>query len=200
MTSQLQPPAKERLEDFVPQALRELADHRTDGPALNHLGEALLGPLRAFMSEKGWGLEDPEQAASEALSLILSILDKYDNTRGSLMGWVWGVARNHLRGLLRRLAQRNEAHLKTTKYESKHAEKHHLASLTRPQRAMLLLEVVELAEEDYQLLFLLFREQKDATEVSAILGLSPDSVRQRKRRLIARLEDAHRSAMTAGKI
>jgi len=108
------------------------------------------------------------------------------------MAWVWGVARNHLRGLLREIAKRDDVASVRTKYETQHARRHHIAVLSSERRADLLAEVLGLPETDYQLLFHLFVERKDAAEVAEILGLSSATVRQRKRRLVAYLEAVNR--------
>jgi len=186
------------LLELIPEALRDLEEGRADGGAVNELARVLIGPLRAFMSRKGWGLDDPERAASETLSLVLASLDKYDSNRGAPMAWVWGLARNHLHELLRLNAKAGGAISVPNEYESEHARKHHLAIVSPEQRVDLLAAVLGLSEEDYQLLFLLFVERKDASEVAEVLGISPASIRQKKRRLVARLESVYRSGARHG--
>jgi RNA polymerase sigma factor (sigma-70 family) len=180
-----------KLESLVPAAILELSQGLTDGCSLNHLSLALFGPIRAFMSVKGWGLDDPEFAASEVLSQVLDSLDRYDPNRGAFNAWVWGIARNHLRHLLRTAARRDEAS-NPNKFQMHHAREHHLPEVSDGQKADLVAAVLQLEPRDYELLFLLFSEKLDATTVAEILAMSPAAVRQRKKRLIARLEGVYR--------
>ncbi|OIQ87079.1 hypothetical protein GALL_310690 [mine drainage metagenome] len=178
--------APKSLEDLAREAAAEIEAELTDGSAVNQLARELWGPLKAFMRNKGWGLEDPDRAASEALSLILASLDRYDRDRAPLMSWAWGVASNHLRSLLRTTSQARE-NRPASKYEEHHADRYHLAVVTPGQRLTMLAEILQLPVEDYQVLCDLFIEKKDATEVGRLHGLSAAAVRQRKKRLTARL-------------
>jgi RNA polymerase sigma factor (sigma-70 family) len=180
-----------KLESLVPAAILELSQGVTDGPALNHLALSLRGPLCAFMTDKGWGLDDPEFAASEVLSIVLASLNRYDSRLGAFNAWVWGIARNHLRCLLRNAARKLDAS-NPNKYEAQHANEHHFTEISEEQRANLLTAVLQLAPKDYELLFLLFSEKLDATTVAEILAMSPAAVRQRKKRLVAHLEGVYR--------
>lgn len=197
MKKPVEPCSQPSLDTLVPAAIREMDAGRADGVAVNELAAALLNPLRAFMTDKGWGLDDPERAASEALSLVVSSLDGFDPARGTFMAWVWGLARNHLMHLLRERRTEQDELSRATKYEIKHAARHHLPSVAPEERGRLLAALLSLEEDDYQLLFLLFIERMNATEAAKTLGRSAASVRKRKERLLADLRLISVSRATA---
>jgi RNA polymerase sigma-70 factor (ECF subfamily) len=178
------------LESLVPVAIREMQEGLADGEAVNRIAETLQHPLKKFMELQGWGLEDPERTASEALTAILVSLDSFKPEEGTFMQWVWGFARNHLRAALRRQRESQSENQQPTQYDTRHQQRHHLSAVDQEERAQLLGTLLGLPEEDYQLLYLSFIEKKNATQIAAELGLSAENVRKKKQKLLAHLHAA----------
>lgn len=181
------------LESLVPLATRELEHEQANGSAINRVAQGLLPILRRYIAARGWGLEDPEMTANDVLATVLARLPHYEPAAGSLAGWAIGIARRIIWREIRQ--QQIHRHPTETEHEQKHREKFHLKTrLPVSQRSDLVDSILELPEIDHRLLQLVLVDKKDATEVAAILRLTPGAVRKRKERLLKKLHAAAESS------
>lgn len=147
----------------------------------------LRGPLRQRV--------DPEDLLQEIACRAWSAFDTWDGELGVFRGWVFGIANNILREVLRSLAAEREAQGDRRLDTERWAELP--GSATSVSRAVvrdeglrdLVRRTSELPDDERRLLILRGLEGLSHQEVSEILSISSDAVAKRWQRLCERLRD-----------
>jgi RNA polymerase sigma factor (sigma-70 family) len=118
------------------------------------------------------------------LQEVIASLKSYDSNRSSIKTWsrriAWRLFADH--------CAKNRLKQNKTSHQIAHEEKYHLNSrLNRDACLAMVSEVASMEEVDRHLLQLFFEDGLTDTEVARILGITPDSARQKKRRLVQKL-------------
>ena len=176
-------PTQEDLNLAVPAALREL--DAGGGPNLNAIAHAALPILERYIQHR-WTVEDAEAMAGETLGIALARLHEFDPSKGGLIGWMVGITCNLARTEFR-LKEKHESDSETS-YAAGRREKTHFKDRPTPeQRTDLLNAILSLPESDHRLISLFLLEHKDAPEVAAELGITAETARKRKERILKKL-------------
>lgn len=138
-------------------------------------------------------LLDPEDLCQEVCLRAFLQFDAFDSARASFRTWVFAIARNVLREVLRNLARRERTPgggLLTTGFAG--AIPDSTTSITRrvardEQIRAFLDQVAALPEEDRRLLIHRGFEGLEHSEVAALLAITTDSATKRWQRLCERL-------------
>jgi RNA polymerase sigma-70 factor, ECF subfamily len=81
-------------EDAINKRLMQRVAHNLDREAFGELFDKLAPRLKSFMMRKGTSAELAEDLVQEAMILIWTKAGLYDPAKGSVMGWVYTLARN----------------------------------------------------------------------------------------------------------
>ena len=165
-------------------------EHLAAKTADGDLGSALefsraLGPwLRALVRPWIWQPDDADEFALEVLQEVIASLKSYNGDRSSIKTWArriaWRLFADH--------CSKKRLKRKKTSHQIAHEEKYHLSiRLGKDACLAMAQEVAALDEDDRRLLQLFFEDGLTDTEVAGILDITPDSARQKKRRLIKKL-------------
>ena len=131
---------------------------------------------------------DAEQAALDVIQEAFEHLDRFDPRKSSFRTWITTIAFRRRADFYRRQERRFRE--EPTATELKHRESYHAESwLTREQIAKMAGHIATLKLDDVELLRLFFDEKLSDSQVAELLGIKPDSARQRKRRLVTRLHE-----------
>ena len=175
-----------RLKAQEPQAWRRLTE--LYGPLVFHWGR-----------RQGLSPEDAGDLVQEVFSAVAAAVDRFIHSadHGTFRGWLWTIARNKLRDHFRRMADREQADGGTTAWQRLSAVPEVWSDESRdvsdPSELSLLfrraLDRVRCEFEDrtWQAFWLSTVEQQETADVATQLGLSANSVRQAKSRVMRRL-------------
>ncbi len=81
-------------EDGINKRLMQRVAQNLDREAFGELFDKLAPRLKSFMMRKGTSAELAEDLVQEAMILIWTKAGLYDPAKGSVMGWVYTIARN----------------------------------------------------------------------------------------------------------
>lgn len=169
-----------------PQAWRRLTE--LYGPLVFHLGQ-----------RHGLSPEDSGDLVQEVFSAVAAAVDRFVHSPdcGTFRGCLWTIARNKLRDHFRRTADREQADGGTTAWkrladlpENWSDESHDVSD---PSELSLLFRRAldrvrcEFENRTWQAFWLSTVDQQDTADVAQQLGLSANSVRQAKSRVLRRL-------------
>lgn len=160
----------------------------------------LYGPLVYHWGRRhGLSAEDASDLAQEVFSAVAGAIERFLHApeRGTFRGWLWTIARNKLRDHFRRTAHREAADGGTEAFQRLSSipemwsdESHDLTDRDELQRLFQrALERVRSEFEDrtWQAFWLSTVELRDTADIASQLGLSANSVRQAKSRVLRRL-------------
>ena len=172
--------------------------HR-DPQAWRRLTE-LYGPLVYHWGRRhGLSAEDASDLTQEVFSAVAGAIERFLHSpeHGTFRGWLWTIARNKLRDHFRRDANREEAAggteacLRLASIPEVWSDESHGATdpgeLQRLFRRALDRVRCEFEDRTWQAFWLSTIEQQDTDDIAHQLGLSANSVRQAKSRVLRRL-------------
>lgn len=170
-----------------------------DAAAWSRLTE-LYGPLVFHWGRRqGMSPEDAGDLLQEVFAAVAIAIDRFLHSaeRGTFRGWLWTIARNKLRDHFRRTANREEADGGTEAQRRLSAisevwseDSNELTDrIELRQLFSRALERVrcEFEKRTWQAFWLCTVDLRDTADVAAELGLSTNSVRQAKSRILRRL-------------
>lgn len=141
---------------------------------------------------------DPEQAldlTAETFAIALAGHGKFRPARGPARGWIFGIAKNVLLDSQRRAATadrtRRKLQMERLSFEDVELERVEVLIDLQSADAPLMQLVGELAPEQRQAVLARIIDERDYPEISADLGVTEHTVRQRVSRGIARLTKLH---------
>ena len=160
----------------------------------------LYGPLVYHWARRhGLSAEDASDLTQEVFSAVASAIARFLHApeRGTFRGWLWTIARNKLHDHFRREADREEAvggtqaWLRLSSIPEIWSDESHDATdravLQRLFQRALDRVRCEFEDRTWQAFWLSTVEQRDTTDIATLLGLSANSVRQAKSRVLRRL-------------
>lgn len=166
---------------------------QSDGPAENELVEIFLPRIRAFVWSR---TRNPELVNDLAQEVLLSSLCALRSGKlrepANLAAFVYGIARNHLNGALRKIAQERSEPLEgelphafhTPDYEEE-------ARLGDAHRA-----IDQLEPADRRILLLTLVDGLKPAAIASAVGMNPVLVRQRKTRALKKVIDFVKNGVT----
>ena len=175
-----------RMRQRDPQAWRRLTE--LYGPLVYHWGR-----------HHGLSAEDASDLTQEVFSAVAGAIERFLHSpeQGTFRGWLWTIARNKLRDHFQRETDREEAVGGTEAWlrlssipEIWSDESHDVTDLGELQRLFQrALDRVRCEFEDrtWQAFWLSTVEQQHTDDIAKSLGLSANSVRQAKSRVLRRL-------------
>jgi RNA polymerase sigma factor (sigma-70 family) len=129
--------------------------------------------------------DEPERIAADAVARAWAGRDRYDERRGSVEEWLFGVVRNVAREVRRETARqiglRERLRRRQPAVRTDHTE-----------RAELFEAFAKLSERDQLVLYLRYWCDLPHTEIAKRLRMQPDAVRQAVRRAVLHLGRALR--------
>ena len=132
--------------------------------------------------------EDYEQTALDALGEVVDSLEQFSSEKGGIYGWMRRIAWRRVSDFYRRREKR-------MRLENR-AGGGGVENLSLSQRANaqtkddLLAIMASMKADEIELLRLFFEEKLPDSSVAEIMNITPDNARQRKRRLLHRLQKA----------
>lgn len=174
-----------------PDSWNQLAEDLREGlsSSVPDFARVVGGWLHGFMAKWLPEGEDYEQAAIDVLLELVGSLDRFNPTKASLKTWARCVAS-------RRVADYYRGREKATsdeagKREVAWREKHHIKARLPVESRLFMIEAISaLDPEDQELLRLFFDERLSDSEVAEYLGITAGNARQRKRRLVEKLQNS----------
>lgn len=175
-----------RMRHHDPQAWRRLTE--LYGPLVYHWGR-----------RHGLSAEDASDLTQEVFSSVAGAIERFLHSpeNGTFRGWLWTIARNKLRDHFRRDANREaaaggtEAWLKLSSIPEVWSDESHAATdpgeLQRLFRRALDRVRCEFEDRTWQAFWLSTVDLLGTDEIAQQLGLSANSVRQAKSRVLRRL-------------
>jgi RNA polymerase sigma-70 factor (ECF subfamily) len=169
-----------------PQAWRRLTE--LYGPLVYHWGR-----------RNGLSAEDSSDLTQDVFSAVARAIERFQHSpeHGTFRGWLWTIARNKLRDHFRRDADREaaaggtEAWLRLSSIPEVWSDESHEITdpgeLQRLFRRALDRVRCEFEERTWQAFWLSTVEQRETTDIARQLGLTVNSVRQAKSRVLRRL-------------
>lgn len=133
--------------------------------------------------------QEAEDLTQEVFARALGRLDGYRSTSGSFRPYLLTVARNLLRDRWRTHRRRGHEDADLTLLPSEDAGPEE-ATIAAGERAALAAGLAQLPDRHRQVLRLRLLEGRSAAEVAAMLGRTPESVRQLQHRALVELRAA----------
>lgn len=160
----------------------------------------LYGPLVYHWGRRhGLSAEDASDLTQDVFSAVASAIDRFLHSpeHGTFRGWLWTIARNKLRDHFRRAADREQADGGTAAFDRlaliPEVWSDESLDVTDPQELQRLFRRAldrvrsEFEERTWQAFWLSTVELQSTDEIGQRLGLSANSVRQAKSRVLRRL-------------
>ncbi len=175
-----------RMRQRDPQAWRRLTE--LYGPLVYHWGR-----------HHGLSAEDASDLTQEVFSAVAGAIERFLHSpeQGTFRGWLWTIARNKLRDHFRRETDREEAAGGTEAWlrlssipeiwSDESQDVTDLGELQRLFRRALDRVRCEFEDRTWQAFWLSTVEQQETDDIAKSLGLSANSVRQAKSRVLRRL-------------
>lgn len=177
--------ATSRRERIVPTSVVTAA-RGGDDSALGQLGSASFRRLLAFYRYSGLAPYEAEDLAAETVAVVIGTLGRLRDEE-AYDGWMWAIARNKLRGWLRRRRRRDP--VEPLSPEAAGPEDSYLLS---EEHEGIRLALASLSQRDRELLWLREVEGLSYEEIGGRLGSATGAVRVASHRARKRLEKAFR--------
>lgn len=148
------------------------------------------GPLRHYLARRV-GVDVADDLVSETFLTAMRVQDSYDSARGSVVGWLYGIATNLLRGHVKRemrmlrTAERYGIDVRSAEeldnvVVARIDAQSHLRRLAR--------ELSRLSAEDRDLLLLTSLAGLTTQDAATALGMNPATARSRLHRMRTKLK------------
>lgn len=173
-------------EDGINKRLMQRVAQNLDREAFGELFDKLAPRLKSFMMRKGTSAELAEDLVQEAMILIWTKAGLYDPAKGSVMGWVYTLARNLRIDRLRR--DSTMALTAIDDYDAASDDPGGEEVLLRKQEDLHVTEALkDIPAEQREVLLMSYVEDMPQTEIAERLKLPLGTVKSRMRLAYNRL-------------
>jgi RNA polymerase sigma-70 factor, ECF subfamily len=180
-------------EDAINKRLMQRVAQNLDRGAFAEMFDRFAPRLKSFMMRKGASAELAEDLVQEAMLLIWTKAGLYDPAKGSVMGWVYTLARN-----LRIDRLRRDGHMMLTTldgFDAASDEPGGEVVLSRKQEDEHVAEALKtIPAEQREILIMSYVEDMPQTEIAARLKLPLGTVKSRMRLAYNRLRKSLETA------
>lgn len=183
---------RKRIRDRRHRLLLALARHGNED-AFRQLYRELYRPVALYIRRRTQNREDAEDLCSEVFRKFLVGLDRFDPSRGSVMGWVVAMAHNTLIDEYRRRGPPPQ------EFDSMSGPLAGALPDVRPGPLRVLIGREEMdsvrdalarqPSEIREMFSLRFEQDMRVREVAAVMGISPDAAKQRFARALRTLRE-----------